>query len=294
MARPIDDDSRTHQRKRVEFMKAVLIFVGVLSLSVACVSAPIDTPRMWKEAWTAGGFKSPESAAFARNGEAIYVSNVNGYEKNGAGFISRLSPDGAVLDLEWVDGLNAPTGVAVDRDRLWVVDFDRLVEIDIPDRKILGTYPAPDEAPLLNDVAIAEGGAVFVTGSASNTIYYLEDRELKAWIRDDDLLAGANGIHVTDDDIVVAAMHLVRISRLDRRAEILGDTVVLYDLEGVKPDGDGGYYVSAIGDRPLYRLTRDGRIEEVAQGKSFIADFDLRNNALVAPTAPDAVSLFRM
>jgi DNA-binding beta-propeller fold protein YncE len=62
--------------------------------------------------WEASGFKQPESVVFDRAAGAIYVSNVNGdpMQKDGNGFISKLGPDGKVVTIEWVKGLDSPTG----------------------------------------------------------------------------------------------------------------------------------------------------------------------------------------
>ncbi len=244
----------------------------------------------WRKIWaTTAAFKSPESAAISHNHRSIFISNVNGYERNGAGFISRLSLDGEVEDLVWLDGLNAPAGIAVAGDTLWVVDLDRLAEIDIPGGRIRAFYPSPDKDALLNDVAVSDAGEVFVTGSASNSVYVLAGSELTLWYKDDENLAYANGIHATPDEIIVAAYHLVRINRADKEVAVIGDRETLFDLEGVKPDGAGGFYVSAIGDRPLYHVKITGETAPLIKGQDFLADFDLSRGLFVAPTSADTI-----
>ena len=63
------------------------------------------------------------------------VANINGgpSDKDGNGFISRISPEGEVIALKWIDGaaesvtpftLNAPKGMALTGDRLFVADID--------------------------------------------------------------------------------------------------------------------------------------------------------------------------
>lgn len=273
--------------------KLLPIFTLAIGACVFSGCLADKTEFEWRQAWTAtAAFESPESAAISRRHDAIFVSNVSGYEKNRNGFISRLSLAGEVLDLVWIDGLNAPTGLAVDEDTLWAVDFDRLVEIDIPSKTMRRYYPAPDANPLLNDVAIAADGEIFVTGSASNTVYRRTDSALEPWSRDEDLLKYANGIYAEDEFVIVAAFNLIRISRSDRRAEKMGDERHPTDLEGVKPDAHGGLFVSAIGDRPLLHIDGEGRVDELMRGSEFIADFDLVDDFLVAPTSPDTIEAF--
>lgn len=240
-------------------------------------------------------FESPESVAVSDKHSAIFVSNVSGYTINGKGFISRLSLTGDMITLKWLTGLNAPTGLAIDGGILWAVDFNRLVKIDIAAAKIIGSFAAPDENPLLNDVAITERGEVFVTGSASSTVYQLVGNRLVPWLKDDNLFEYANGIYATGDTVVVAAYHLVRIDRESKRTDVLGDTEILFDLEGVKPDGAGGYYISMIGERPVHQLSYLGNLMPLFHGKPYVADFDVSSGgALIAPTGSDTITSYRL
>ncbi len=62
-------------------------------------------------------FAAPESAYFDAGSNAVFVSSINGQilEKDGNGYISRLSPDGKMVSAKWVTGLNAPKGHAQPR-----------------------------------------------------------------------------------------------------------------------------------------------------------------------------------
>jgi len=75
----------------------------------------------------------PESVLYNPSEDIIYVSNINGKptEKNGKGFISKVSLSGEILVLKWVTGLNAPKGSDIYQDSLYVADIDELVEIDL-------------------------------------------------------------------------------------------------------------------------------------------------------------------
>ncbi len=265
--------------------------IQVVWLAALFFAASAQAAENWS---TTAAFESPESAVFSEKHGAIFVSNVSGYTTNGKGFISRLSLTGGIVTLKWLTGLNAPTGLAVEGDTLWAVDFNRLVKIDITATKIIGEFPAPDDNPLLNDVAITGEGDVFVTGSASNTVYQLVGGKLVPWLKDDKLLTYANGIYATQNAVVVAAYHLVRINRETKQTEVLGDTKVLFDLEGVKPDSKGGFIVSMIGDRPVYHLSSTGDLTPLFRGKPHVADFDIRHSVLVAPTGAKTVTSFQL
>ncbi|GAG56131.1 unnamed protein product [marine sediment metagenome] len=70
------------------------------------------------------GFKKPESVLHDPQADLYLVSNIVGkaLEKDERGFISKLSPDGKVLELKWIEGgrdgvkLNAPKGMAIAGD----------------------------------------------------------------------------------------------------------------------------------------------------------------------------------
>ena len=76
------------------------------------------------------GFMTPESVLHDPDADVYLVSNIQGdpFEKDDNGFISRVSPDGVVLELRWIDGakenvdLDAPKGMAILGDELWVAD----------------------------------------------------------------------------------------------------------------------------------------------------------------------------
>lgn len=269
------------------------IAIGLAAAASSSFAGQFDGAPEVEIAWeTVGAFESPESAAIAHKHQAIFVSNVNGYEKNGLGFISKLALDGTIQELRWLTGLNAPTGLAVDGDVLWAVDYDRLVKISITDRRVLEAYPAPDadETPLLNDVAVGPSGGVFVTGSNSNSIYKLEENALVLWIRADEHFKYANGIWVSEDRVIVAAYHLMVVDRVTNQITPLGHQGVLFDLEGVQAGADGSLYVSLIGNRPLYRLTAEGTPMPLFQNEQYLADFDVAGEMLVGPTGPNKIT----
>ena len=59
------------------------------------------------------GFAAPESAYYDAASNAVFVSSINGQilEKDGNGYISRLTPAGVVVSEKWATGLHAPKGL---------------------------------------------------------------------------------------------------------------------------------------------------------------------------------------
>lgn len=118
------------------------------------------------------GFRSPESALHDSLQDIYFVSNINGgpLAKDDNGFISRVRPDGVVENLKFIEGahngvtLNAPKGLALAGDTLWVADIDVLRAFDAKTGAPLDSISlATLGAVFLNDVAVAPTGAVYVT-----------------------------------------------------------------------------------------------------------------------------------
>ena len=108
-----------------------------------------------------GGFETPESVIHDAATDTYYVSNISGSpaEADGKGFISKLSPEGTIIKLKWIDGLDAPKGMTVVADTLWVTDIDKVRKFDTKTGKSLGIVEIKG-ASFLNDLA-SGGGLIF-------------------------------------------------------------------------------------------------------------------------------------
>src|SRR5438046_8413231 len=118
------------------------------------------------------GFLTPESVLYDPAQDIYFVSNINGgpTAKDNNGFISRVRPDGAVENLKFIEGghsgvtLNAPKGLAIRGDTLWVADVDVVRAFDaktgVPRDSV---SLAGLGAVFLNDIAIAQTGALYIT-----------------------------------------------------------------------------------------------------------------------------------
>lgn len=118
------------------------------------------------------GFLTPESVLHDSVQDVYFVSNINGSPtaKDGNGFISRVTPEGAVVNLRFIEGgkngvtLNAPKGMALAGDTLWVADIDAVRAFDAKsgaplDSISLGTLAAV----YLNDITATPSGALYIT-----------------------------------------------------------------------------------------------------------------------------------
>ncbi len=115
-------------------------------------------------------FRTPESVLYDATMDVYLVSNINGspFDKDDNGFISRVGADGRVVELHWLDGasdsvtLNAPKGMAIRGDTLYIADIDEVRMFDRTTGGPLGTLLTRRGA-FLNDIGVGPDGNLYVT-----------------------------------------------------------------------------------------------------------------------------------
>src|SRR5690606_23876579 len=80
-----------------------------------------------------------ESVIYDKKRNILYVSNIAGKPDSldGNGFISKVDLMGKITDTMWVEGLDAPKGMGIIEDTLYVTDIDDVVKINIETGEIL-------------------------------------------------------------------------------------------------------------------------------------------------------------
>lgn len=157
------------------------------------------------------GFQTPESVL--PTDDVYYVSNINGSptDADGNGFISKMSPEGEVVMLKWIDGeaegvtLNAPKGSTITGGTFYVADIDHVRMFDLATGKPKGDV-AIKGATFLNDMTHDDAGNVYVsdtgikftdkgaqpTGTAA--IYSIDAKGKVTKLASGDELGGPNGL----------------------------------------------------------------------------------------------------
>ncbi len=115
--------------------------------------------------------QGPESARYDRDLDVWFVSNINGtpLQKDNNGYISRLRPDGAPYSIKFIEGgkkgvtLNAPKGLAISGDTLWVADIDVARAFNKRTGALIANVSTKGRARFLNGAAIGPDGAVYMT-----------------------------------------------------------------------------------------------------------------------------------
>ncbi|MCU0449229.1 MAG: ATP-binding protein [Bernardetiaceae bacterium] len=192
----------------------------------------VSLAKMWE---TDTLLTTSEAVIFDPEREILYVSCIAGAPdgKDGRGYIAKVDLAGQIQDPQWVKGLNAPKGLGIVGDKLFVTDIDQLVEIDIAQGKILKKYPVAG-AQFLNDVATSST-AVYFTDSNLSKIHQLTLADGKVGqVLADTVLGGCNGLYLADSTtLYVVGFDNGKLQKLDLATKQLTPVA-----EGIKA-GDG-------------------------------------------------------
>lgn len=254
------------------------------------------------------GFMTPESVLADSVADVYLVSNINGspLDADDNGFISRVTPDGRVEALKWIDGadpevtLNAPKGMAIRGDSLFVADIDCIrIFHRVTGRSEGGE--CVDGATFLNDLAVGPENSIFVTDSGlradeqgqlvpsgTDGLYRYPFQEGKrgATLASGPDLGNPNGVAVGPRGIFVTTWTSGEVLRFDPAGM---KTAVVpasnRQLDGVVFTNDGGFLFSSWGDSAVYRVDAAGAVSRVIEHVPAPADigYDAKRNRVLVP-----------
>lgn len=253
------------------------------------------------------GFQGPESVLHDAAADVYLVSNINGQPTaaDGNGFISRVSPDGSVSELKWIDGaaegvtLDAPKGMAIVGDSLYVTDIDCV-------RVFVRTSGEPaddfciEDATFLNDIAVDQNQVLYATDTggddAPGAVYRLRRDGARATLASGAQLGGPNGITVSPRGILVVSVQSGEIYRLSADGQKTPVTPPSERrLDGLVFLPDERFYFSSWGDSAVYEVGTDGSVSRIIEGVAGPADmgYDAGRNRLLIPVLPGNALIFR-
>jgi sugar lactone lactonase YvrE len=266
------------------------------------------------------GMKTPESVRYDAELDVFYVANINGNpsQHDGNGFIAIIRADSTGLPMKMlVEGgkngvkLDAPKGMAITGDTLWVADinhvrgFNRKTGAPVANIDLSG-----QKAFFLNDVAASADGAVWVTdtgiqfdanGGMSHPgvdqIFKIVGRKATAITADS--LNAPNGIawDQTNGRFVLGPFNGTAIQTWkegDKMPSTLANGPGQYD--GVEVLPDGRVLVSSWADSAIH-VVQGATVSKLISGVGAPADIgiDTKRNVVAVPRFNDhKVEFFKL
>lgn len=223
-----------------------------LALLAACAASTLALPALGMElteTWRLEGFQMPESVIYDAANDRIVIGNMvaMGAEAGENGYLSLVSPDGEMVEEQWVTGLQDPRGMAIVEDQLFVADNMGFHIISLADGSLVETVTM-EGAAFPNDVTADQDGNVYISDMFNQTIWRYADGEASIWFGPDEGMTFPNGLLAHDGQIVIGSM-----------GADMGENFTF----GV-PGGLYGVDMEATGVTPLEGATEIGAIDGVA------------------------------
>tara|TARA_A100001391_G_scaffold65041_2_gene40662 strand:+ start:5969 stop:6838 length:870 start_codon:yes stop_codon:yes gene_type:complete len=181
-----------------------------LALLAACAASTLALPALGMElteSWRLEGFQMPESVIYDAANERIIIGNMvaMGAEAGENGYLSLVSPDGEMVEEQWVTGLQDPRGMAIVDGQLFVADNMGFHIVSLDDGTLVETVTMQGAA-FPNDVTADDDGNVYISDMFGQTIWRYADGEASIWFGPDDGMTFPNGLFAHDGQIIVGSM----------------------------------------------------------------------------------------
>ena len=252
---------------------------------------------------TNAGFATPESMEYVASQDVYLVANINGspFAKDDNGFISKVSPEGKVLDLKWIDGasdqihLNAPKGMVATDEFLFVADIDRVHQFDIQTGQQIASMVFSGVS-FLNGLALADEGGLYVTDSGvapgfkpagTDAVYHVTfDGEITPIYQDSEM-GVPNGVVSDGGGLVVVTIFSGEAFRLDAQGQRTELPKPPHNrIDGLLNMGQGRFIVSSWTGQAIYEINAgEGTVTELFGGLTSPADLglDTKRQRLLIP-----------
>jgi len=263
----------------------------LLLLSLTCASAAVaqtSAPRVIADV----GLVGSECVRYDAAADRYIVSNLNGSEP---GFVSVVTPEGAVEKLKWIDGaaskLADPLGLFIAADAIYLADVDTVRVYNRQSGAPVRAIPVPG-AQRLNDLAVAPDGTIYVTDSAKpdqpGALYRISAKgKVSEWVARNDALEKPNGIAVMADGTIVHGGRGVNLVFRDSSGRILRErSLPTGRIDGIVALPDGGLLVASQDGHAVYHVApNNGAITQVAKDIEVPAaiGYDSKRNRLIVP-----------
>jgi hypothetical protein len=259
----------------------LMVMAATITIT-ANLTAQHSLERIWQ---TDSTLKVPESVLYDAETRVLYVANIDGSpaEKDGNGSIAKVGLDGQIIDKDWITGLDAPKGMGLYKNLLFVANISEVAVIDIGKASIVQRIPVAGSA-FLNDVTVDSEGIVYVSDSRSNKVHRIENGIAALYL---DNIGNANGLLAVDRELYILSAGSLLRADADRELTTLAEGMngstdgieMVTENEFIVSCWSGIiYYVKANGSKEVLLDTRDQGMNSADIG------YDSENRILYVPT----------
>ena len=247
------------------------------------------------------GFATPEAMEYYAAEDVYLVANINGspFEKDDNGFISKIGPDGTIINLKWLDGeaadiaLNAPKGMTILNNRLYVADIDRIRVFELPSGKQLKDITVPGST-FMNGLSVAGDNSLYATDSGMAPGFKPSGTEAVYRIHThgkiDTLQKGAlghpNGVIANGDGLMMVTLGSGQAYFMEKDGHIAAKMTLPFNrLDGLHKLDDGRFITSSWAAKSIVAINPDYTLTTLADNLESPADigFDHKRNRLLVP-----------
>jgi DNA-binding beta-propeller fold protein YncE len=220
-------------------MKTIFLIILLLQGFLLTINAQ-ELETVWE---TGPMLKTPESVFYDSALDQIYVSNINGKptDKDGNGFISLVNTDGSIKVLQWITGMDAPKGLALEGNLLYVTDIDRIHVIDITTSKIINTILVPG-ASFLNDMVLMSPSSFVISDMGNNQLLQFDGERSRVML-EGGLLSAPNGLATSNGKLYVGTKENLLVY-LPERNELEIFIPNTGSIDGLIPIGSDRFIIS--------------------------------------------------
>lgn len=261
------------------------IFLIAFTIAAAALNSGKAQIKLSAPLWEVNkNLPIPESVLYRGDTKELYVSLIDGAGnvKDGKGGVAILNLDGSMKNPEWITGLNAPKGLAIYKNTLYIADITAVISVDIPSGKVKNKLEI-EGAVFLNDVTVDDKGTLYVSDTRTNKIYQVKNGNYSLYLEN---VTSANGLKWIKKELFVLAG--TELWKIDAKKQInlfakgfekVGD--------GLEPIGNGEF-IATCWAGIIYHVKADGTIYKLqdVQGKMNTADlgYNPKDRIIYIPT----------
>jgi len=229
-----------------------------------------------------------ESVLIDSKNNVLYVSCIDGKpeEKDGKGSIAKIAPDGKIISAQWATGLDAPKGMGIFKDNLYVADITKIVTINTTTGKITSSVEVPG-SKFLNDVTVDKSGNVYASDTQTGRIHVLKGGKTEVFFESTEF-KGVNGVLALGNEFYIVDFATGTNYKLssDKKLTVFGKTGE--GADGIVLVGNNEYLVSSWHGE-IYYVNAKGESKKLIDTKAekinaADIEYDSKTKTLYVPT----------